>query len=116
LFLYRCIELLKEDGLLTFIIPDTFLNLHMHKALRSYILKTTKIIKLSLFPSSFFSGVNFGYANLSIITLQKNCKQNNCLNNQYSEPLKIQTYTQKDIFSNPEHAFFISDNKSIVNT
>jgi adenine-specific DNA-methyltransferase len=53
LFLFRCIELLKEDGILSFIIPDTFLNLHMHKAIRKHILTKTKIVELALFPSSF---------------------------------------------------------------
>jgi adenine-specific DNA-methyltransferase len=130
LFLYRCIELLKDNGILTFIIPDTFLNLHMHKALRKHILTKTKIVELSLFPSSFFPGVNFGYANLSIITLQKKNNYNDCLNNQfkiinnfnyveqlnniYSEPLNFQLYTQKSIYSNPDHAFLISDNKNII--
>lgn len=56
LFLYRCIELLKEGGILSFIIPDTFLNLHMHKAIRKHILTKTKIVELALFPSSFFPG------------------------------------------------------------
>ncbi len=63
LFLYRCIELLKDGGLMSFIIPDTFLNLHTHKAIRQHILTKTKIVELALFPSSFFPGVNFVYAN-----------------------------------------------------
>jgi adenine-specific DNA-methyltransferase len=71
LFLYRCIELLKENGILSFIIPDTFLNLHTHSALRKHILTNTKIIELVQFPSSFFPDVNFGYANLAIVTLRK---------------------------------------------
>jgi len=83
LFLFRCIELLKEEGILSFIIPDTFLNLHMHKAIRQHILTKTKILELALFPSSFFPGVNFGYANLSIITIQKSNDKANCLNNEF---------------------------------
>ena len=58
-FLYKCIQLLKNNGKLTFIIPDTFLNIHSHTGLREYLLHNTKIIELSLFPSSFFPGVNF---------------------------------------------------------
>lgn len=71
LFLYQGIMCLKEGGRLCFIIPDTFLSLHRHENLRKYILLNTKIIELSLFPSSFFPGVKFGYANLCIITLEK---------------------------------------------
>ena len=71
LFLYRSIESLNEGGKLVFIIPDTYLNLNMHKDIRKYILSTTKIKEIALFPSSYFPGVNFGYANLSIISLEK---------------------------------------------
>lgn len=71
LFLYRSIESLNEGGKLVFIIPDTYLNLNMHKDIRKYILSTTKIKEIALFPSSYFPGVNFGYSNLSIIALEK---------------------------------------------
>lgn len=131
LFLFRCIELLKDGGILSFIIPDTFLNLHMHKAIRKQILTKTKIIELALFPSSFFPGVNFGYANLSIITLQKCDNRTANLNNQFrvvngfanveqlidttDKQLKIFSFIQSDILSNSDHAFFIADNSKITN-
>lgn len=129
LFLFRCIELLKEDGILSFIIPDTFLNLHMHKAIRKHILTKTKVVELALFPSSFFPGVNFGYANLSIITLQKKSNQKECFSNSFNvltnfstveqlsqinkDELKVYSFSQQEIFSNPDYAFLISDNSSI---
>lgn len=129
LFLFRCIELLKEDGILSFIIPDTFLNLHMHKAIRKHILTKTKIVELALFPSSFFPGVNFGYANLSLITLQKKSNQKECLSNNFNvltnfstveqlaevkkEELRVYSFSQQEIFLNPDYAFLISDNSSI---
>lgn len=84
LFLYRCIESLREGGKLVFIIPDTYLNLNMHKDIRKYILTKTKIKEISLFPSSYFPGVNFGYANLSIIALEKCHNMANCLDNDFS--------------------------------
>jgi adenine-specific DNA-methyltransferase len=71
LFLYVCIQSLRNGGRLSFIVPDTFLSLHRHKILRELILKYTKIDELLLFPSNFFPGVNFGYANLCIITLER---------------------------------------------
>lgn len=129
LFLYRCIELLKEDGILSFIIPDTFLNLHMHKALRKHIFTNTQIVALALFPSSFFPGVNFGYANLSIITLRKKSDFKACMNNIFSvintfneveqlndindSTLKTYTFKQEDIFNNPDHAFLIAENSNV---
>lgn len=130
LFLYRCIELLKEGGILSFIIPDTFLNLHMHKAIRHHILTKTKVIELALFPSSFFPGVNFGYANLSIITLQKSADKKDNLNNQFrvingftsveqladttNQQLKSFLFYQSEVLANPDHAFFISDNSKVA--
>lgn len=136
LFLFRCIELLKDGGTLSFIIPDTFLNLHMHKAIRQHILTKTKIVELALFPSSFFPNVNFGYANLSIITLQKCNNQNECLNNIFNvingfscveqlantndKSLRTLSFSQNDILQNPDYAFLIADNsnvaKAITNT
>ena len=130
LFLYRCIELLKEDGILSFIIPDTFLNLHMHKALRKHILTKTQIVELALFPSSFFPGVNFGYANLSIITLRKKSDYKQCLkntltiingfedveqlNNIGKENLKTYSFKQEDVLNNPDHAFLIAENSNVL--
>ena len=81
MFLYACIQCLKENGRLCFIIPDTFLYLHRHIAIRKYILLNTKIKELALFPSSFFPNVNFGYANLCIITLEKSSNSIDNLNN-----------------------------------
>lgn len=71
LFLYACINCLNENGSLSFIIPDTFLSLHRHLGIRKFLLTKTTIRELALFPSSFFPGINFGYANLCIITLSK---------------------------------------------
>lgn len=130
LFLYRCIELLKEDGILSFIIPDTFLNLHMHKALRNHILTKTQIVELALFPSSFFPGVNFGYANLSIVTLRKKNNYKDCLKNSFfvingfskveqlsnisESTLKKYSFKQEDVFNNPDHAFLIAENDNVI--
>jgi len=84
LFLYACTRCLKENGELSFIIPDTFLSLHRHLAVRKYLLMNTKIREIVLFPSSFFPGINFGYANLCIITLVKSSDVLHNLNNEIS--------------------------------
>jgi len=130
LFLYRCIEALKDGGILSFIIPDTYLNLHMHKAIRKHILTRTKILELVLFPSNFFPGVCFGYANLSIITLQKCGDRRMCLENTFNvisgftdveqltlkknNKLNVLSFSQKDIFENSDSAFFIINNAKVI--
>jgi adenine-specific DNA-methyltransferase len=130
LFLYRSIELLKENGILVFIIPDTYLNLHMHKELRKHLLTNTKIKEIALFPSSFFPNVNFGYANLSILTLQKSSNIKDNLSNEFYittgfndvsqlkyenlPNIKRNTYQQNEILNNPDHSFIIS-NDSYIN-
>lgn len=129
LFLYRCIEALNDKGKLVFIIPDTYLNLHMHKDIRKYILTHTKIKEISLFPSSYFPGVNFGYANLSIIALEKCINQKTTLENEFSiikgfskvEELgsnndNIQTFNlkQKDVLNAPDYSFATNGDKPII--
>lgn len=130
LFLYRCIEALKDRGKLVFIIPDTYLNLHMHKDIRKYILTHTKIKEISLFPSSFFPGVSFGYANLSIISLEKSINQKSNLENEFAiikgfskveelgsnnNNIRVSYFKQKDVFNSPDYSFKANGDKLIVN-
>ncbi|PQP85361.1 restriction endonuclease [Paenibacillus sp. PCH8] len=81
LFLLRCISLLKINGILSFIIPDTFMNLHRHNNLREYMLLNTKIKEIVLFPSKFFPGIQYGYSKMCIVTLQKTDDKNIALDN-----------------------------------
>lgn len=129
LFLRKCIASLNEHGRLCFIIPDTFLSLHRHKAIRQYILSNTKIIELSLFPSSFFPGVNFGYANLCIITVEKSSSSRDNLANCFTvktnfdkvnevekntNKTKIKEYKQENIMNNVDSSFLISSDSHII--
>lgn len=99
LFLYACTRCLKENGELSFIIPDTFLSLHRHLAIRKYLLTNTKIRELALFPSSFFPGVNFGYANLCIITLVKSSDVFSNLNNKISIRTNFRTVNELENYN-----------------
>jgi tRNA1(Val) A37 N6-methylase TrmN6 len=55
LFLIRAMALLKDSGRLVFIVPDTYLTLHMHAGLRKEILKNYEI-QLHCFLPNFFLG------------------------------------------------------------
>lgn len=125
LFLYRCIHLLKPEGKLVFIMPDTWLNLHRHTALRKFILENTTLLEIAQFPSSFFPQVNFGYANLCILTLQrKPCAEKhrfivytgfaNVKQLATKEQATAHHITQKAILSNIDHALFLAKNPTAM--
>ncbi len=69
LFLLRCLRLLEDQGKLVFIIPDTFLYLHLHSPLRRLIVEEYTFESIDVFKSSLFPGVSFGYAKLCIIAI-----------------------------------------------
>ena len=125
LFLYQALQLLKPGGHLVFIIPDTFLSLHMHKALRRNILQQSCIETIALFPSSFFPGVNFGYSNLSIISLKKRESSESIEENRfivssgYLEPSELLTkpshikqtiFHQRDLLESVDHSLLLTEN------
>lgn len=133
LFLLRCISVLKLNGRLSFIIPDTFLYVNMHTKLREILLKKTKIEEIIIFPSKFFPGISFGYSNLCIITLERSDTQD-ALNNYVKiykgfkssdefcslithdtlpNYIEIFQLKQSDVLSNPQHRFIFADNKLI---
>jgi adenine-specific DNA-methyltransferase len=132
LFIRRCIDLLRDGGRLTFIVPDTFLALHLHCDTRKKILEATKIEEILLIPSNFFPGVNFGYSNLCIISFVK-CKDiknhkikivgvNNSINtlykianDAYGEADFYEEIKQQKIIDSVGQAFLIGGNTKIRN-
>lgn len=129
LFLLRCISMLRDEGILSFILPDTFLYLHNHTALRKFLLGNTIIKEILIFPSRFFPGISFGYSSLSIITVQRTSNVAQALNNEIEiikglkEDKDIQRIglggdtsdlahiklKQADVLDNVCHAFFLSN-------
>ncbi|MDQ7033321.1 MAG: N-6 DNA methylase [Anaerolineae bacterium] len=125
LFLYRCVQLLNDSGKLVFIVPDTWLNLHRHTALRKYLLEKTTLLEIALFPSAFFPRVNFGYANLCILTVQKGVYSAGHEFNVYTGFRDVSQLADKDTVtcyriqqhamqSNLDHALFISDKPKVM--
>jgi len=130
LFIQRGIDLLKENGNLVFIVPDTFLALHVHKKIREKILKNTQIEEIVLIPSNFFPGVNFGYSNLCIISIKKIKPSENhkikivqintkvevlykITNLEYSLADDFEEVAQKKILDSLDYSFFIGGNTKI---
>ncbi len=129
LFLYAATRLLREQGVLVFIVPDTWLNLHRHTKLRRHLLKRTKIQEICLFPSSFFPKVNFGYANLCIVTLRKSLSTEECLSNKFNvftgfrkpeqlvehekDAVKCHEFSQGSVLNNVDSALLVSGNEQL---
>lgn len=130
LFMKRSIDLLKEKGRLVFIVPDTFLALHLHSDTRTKLLQETKIEEITLIPSHFFPGVNFGYSNLCIITVIKDLSipkhkirilsvENNINNlyeiakKNYSNCTKYDEISQDRILQSIDRSFLIGSNEKI---
>ena len=129
LFLYQSLHLLRPGGRLVFIIPDTYLNLHMHTALRHSLLTDSCIESIALFPSSFFPGVNFGYSNLSIVTLRRITPADGIRENQievswgYEKVEELvsgagcvnrMVVIQGDLLDAIDHALFLSENRDLT--
>lgn len=125
IFLIRALGMLKKNGRLVFIIPDTYLNLHMHQGLRLRLLRHYSIESITLFPSNFFPGVNFGYAGLSIISIinrlstedysfpvyrnfQSSMDFYKILDEQESD-VRCNTLKYSEILSNPSCAFYLPE-------
>lgn len=129
LFLHRSIDVTKPGGKIVFIIPDTFLNLHMHKRFRKFLLTVTKIKEIKLFPSSFFPDVAFGYSGLCIVTLEKCLSKKECLDNTIKiyqgfnkaqdltnpNKAKYNTFQQREVYNNIDHTFFMTSNTKVTN-
>ncbi len=69
LFVAQSLNKLTPNGRAVFILPETFLYLHLQKGLRKRILERRTINSIDIFPSDVFPGVNFGYAKLCIISI-----------------------------------------------
>lgn len=129
IFLYCCINLLGPGGRLVFIIPDTYLNLHLHRGLRYHILTRTWVEEIAIFPSRFFEGISYGYAKMSIVTLvrkdsagEKEHHMHIIRNLRSPDDLSLLAQgardgerwdmlllSQTEVLQNPSHAFLLPD-------
>jgi len=69
LFVAQSLTKLKPNGRAVFILPETFLYLHLQKGLRKRLLEQYSINSIDIFPSTVFPGLSFGYAKLCILSI-----------------------------------------------
>ena len=70
-FLRRGIDLLKQNGILSFILPESILNVKVHKDIREIILSETSIVKI-IFLGRVFKNVFTPVIRLDLLKSSKN--------------------------------------------
>ena len=129
LFLLRGVDLLRRGGRLVFIVPDTFLHLHLHTPLRIRLLSKCHIEEIAVFPSHFFPGVRFSYSKMCIVTLVRNTtpmsgedtvirvlsnlKTPESLLIDAAHERKVRLVNQSQMIANVDHALFITDESQV---
>jgi adenine-specific DNA-methyltransferase len=103
MFIEQGLKLLKSDGLLGFIIPDTLLNLGFTQPARELLLRYSKIQEIIGLPSRIFSGATVD----TIIILTEKADY---INKFHPSNVWVKTYGKKQTISsveNPNKEFFI---------
>ena len=106
LFTEQAVNLLNKHGYLSFIIPDTLLNLEFTESLRNYLLNNTLINEVDLLPSNVF-------ADATVDTILLFCQSKKLQNKDKSSEVLIKVFNKKNLIDNldnPERRFNISTN------
>ena len=106
LFVERAIKLMRKNGLLGVIIPDTLLNLGFTQSLRDFLLKNSELSQIVSLPSNVFSGATVDtillFTEKKIKTTEFHDTKVNV--NIFNKKTKIQ------IISNPDRNFIANTN------
>jgi len=103
MFIESALKLLKPNGFLGFIIPDTLLNLGFTQPTRELLLRHSKLQEIVGLPSNVFSGATVD----TIVLLTEKTEYNNKFN---SSNVWVRTFGKKQIISsieNPQKEFFV---------
>ena len=104
LFIEAGLKLLKQNGDLGYIIPDTLLNLGFTASSRNYILQNSKLKELVLLPSNVFTGATVD----TIILLTQKQEHNNPF---YKTKVSVKLFDKKSTITsvnNPLRQFEVS--------
>ena len=104
LFIEMANNILKNKGLLAYIIPDTLLNLSFTELSREYILKNTYLSEVDLLPTNVF-------ANASVDTILLFFQKTESIDTFHESDVSVKIYTRKEKLVNldfPQHSFSIS--------
>lgn len=62
-FFVRAFSLLKKDGIIRFLLPESILNVKVHRDIRRFILEKTRLLGITLYEE-LFSGVTTKYVDI----------------------------------------------------
>ncbi len=111
LFIEKGINLLKEEGYLGFIVPNTLLNNDDFEALRKFILDTCRIKKIVLLGEGVFQQAT---VSTIILILQKEITHSNnmvdwVIGKKPESPNELRTIRQADFYNNEKYRFTIKE-------
>ncbi|WP_371804779.1 Eco57I restriction-modification methylase domain-containing protein [Candidatus Lokiarchaeum ossiferum] len=129
LFMFKAINQLNENGILCFIVEDSFCMNRYYRKLRNFILSSVKIKELILAPSSLFKTGKADVRTVIIIFQKCSGPQNYSerFNSemhlvdrlisemQYNLPPKEQFIPQRKYHEMPDHKFFVGMPEKIFN-
>ncbi len=100
-FIEQGLNLLKEKGMLGFIIPDTLLNLGFTQSARDFLIKNSKLNEIVGLPSNVFSGA-------VVDTIVVITEKAHLAKKYHSSLVKVKTFGKKQLISsieNPQKEF-----------
>ena len=104
LFVEQAFKRLRNDGLFSFIIPDTYLNLGFTQSLRTFLLQNSKLREIVLLPSNVFPGAT---VDTTVLVAQKAERTSSF----YNSSVNVNVFNKKTAISaveNPDRSFEIN--------
>lgn len=121
LFIYNCVQRLKDGGVLCFIVPDTFMTNRYYVPFRKFLLNSTHIVEILLGPVDLFHPVGAD-VRTAILTLRKlpaalfafqpknhgvRLVDRVSSQQEYHNPSRVQVVMQSEFRRMPAHRFFV---------
>ncbi|MHA1420077.1 MAG: Eco57I restriction-modification methylase domain-containing protein [Candidatus Heimdallarchaeaceae archaeon] len=95
MFIERSIQLLKKEGILGIITPDSYLLGRYYSKIRSFILQNSKILEIDLLGFEPFPNVSLGHPTISFFSAIKNESRDD-----FSNMFTANWIASKEIFEN----------------
>ncbi len=102
-FIEKGLELIKENGILSFIVPKTWFSIFSFEKLRKYVLENTHLQLIGILPTKVFDDA---VVETTIIKLQKNNQNNQLFTVNIADVFRnkiIKSVSQNEYLNHPSH-------------